>query len=238
MKGTTVSHTEIKATTTPATPDDTAITYQACALYLARSLYDQALRTLDPAATLDTIADSLPEAMPEVFQLLGTAPDLADVLRPAVADRIRAFAVVEHARAEGGDDYGWVFGLMADALRQGGDPQTVRAEVPRVVERVRAGRALSAAVDAITTAVTTALAGLTTNPRDVAERLHTAIEAAQAEHLARVGDMPLDQALKSEAFTTASEAVTRALGLSTDRAGTAESLRSMLNMVIREAGGR
>lgn len=221
--------------TEACTPDDTRLPYKAAALSLTRSLYDEALKTPNPAKTLDDIADSLAEVMPEVFNTVGIAPDLAKVLLPEVTDRIWAHTVVEHARAEAGDDYGWVFDLLADSLKQGGDPAAVRADVPRVAEKIRIETTIATAVDAITTAVTGALAGLTTNPRDIAERLHEAIDDAQAEHLAQVGDMPIDQALKSEAFATATEAAVRTLELSTDRKGTAESLRCMLDMVICEA---
>lgn len=172
------------------------------------------------------------------FKDKDTAPERAAVMLPAVTDRVWAYSVVEQARAEADEGYGYVFDLMADSLKHGTDPQAIRAEVPRVVGKLRIETAIAAATDAITTAVTTALAGLTTNPRDVAERLHRAVDDAQAEHLARVGDMPYDQAAKSEAFATTTEAAVRALELSTDRKGTAEALRCMLDMVIREAGVR
>jgi hypothetical protein len=106
-----------------------------------------------------------------------------------------------------------------------------------------AERATIAAETAITSAMTTALAGLTTNPRDVADRLHTAIDDAQAEHLARpeVGDFTPHQARSSEAFSTATYAMARALTLAPDPASTAQALRVALNMTADEltnpAGG-
>lgn len=116
--------------------DDTRLTHKAVAVYLARLLHDQALTEDNPAKTLDDIADSLPE----VFAEMGTAPDLAAVLLPEVADRVWAFAVVAHARAEVGEGYEYVFDILADNLRNGRDPQAVRDEVPRVVAKLRASR--------------------------------------------------------------------------------------------------
>jgi hypothetical protein len=222
--------------------DEQHITALAAALYIAQHAYGQATASPNPAARLDDMCDAMAEpwddALPNLPKFAGKNLEFAEVMRAAAADRMWAFTVVEHARAEAGDGYGWVFDALADGLKRGADPQTVRADTRRVVERIRIDTAITAAVDTITTTVTTALAGLTTNPRDVAERLHHAVDDAQAEHLARVGDMPYDTAVKSEAFSTATEAVTRALELSADRKGTAEALRCMLDMVIREAGVR
>jgi hypothetical protein len=97
---------------------------------------------------------------------------------------------------------------------------------------------VQAAEGAIRTALRARLAGLTTNPRDLADQLHTAIEGAQAEHLARpeVGGFALDEARGHEAFGTAVSAMARALEFSANPKSTAEGLRSALAMVIREAG--
>jgi hypothetical protein len=218
---------------------ETRVTHQAAAVYVANKAYDEALTTNNPAATLSDISDALPELLPEAFKTTGTAPDLAAALLPAIADRIWAFTAVAHARAEIGGDYGYVVDVLADSLKRGADPQAIRAEVPRVVERIRIERTIAAASDAITTAVTTALAGLTTHPRDVAERLHTAIDSASAEHLAHttVGNMSLERAESAEAFSTATYAMAQALNLSPDREGTAQGLRNALRMVIAEARG-
>ncbi|MGW0630142.1 hypothetical protein [Streptomyces sp. NPDC002758] len=82
------------------------------------------------------------------------------------------------------------------------------------------------------------LAGLTTNPHDVADELHQAIEDEQAEHLARpdVGGMPLDKARANEAFNAAHYAMERALSLSSDREQTVLGLRTVLDLLAREAG--
>lgn len=118
------------------TADETHLTYKAAALFVANKVYDQALKTDNPAKALDDMCDALPEVMPQVFHTMGTAPALAAVLLPEVANRLWAYTAVEHARAEGGTDYGYVFGVMADALKDGADPQKIRAEVPRVIARV------------------------------------------------------------------------------------------------------
>lgn len=208
--------------------DDTLLSHKAVAVYLANELYAQALKEDDPAATLDDIAD----ALPDLFATMGAT----DTLLPEVADRVWAFSAIAHARAEVGDAYGYVLDILADNVRHGRDPQAVRDEVPRIVARLRIENAISTAVDAITAAMTTALAGLTTNPHDVAERLHMAIEDAQAEHLAKptVGDMSLEEAEAAEAFSTAHYALERALRLSADVEGTARSLQWLLREVIRE----
>ncbi|MFI6662527.1 hypothetical protein ACIBL8_44280 [Streptomyces sp. NPDC050523] len=94
------------------------------------------------------------------------------------------------------------------------------------------------AAEAAAQAVTASVAGLTTNPRHVADMLHDAIDDAQAQHLARpeVGGFPIDRARSAEAFSTAGHAMERALKLSDDPAGTAHALRMVLDMVAREAG--
>ncbi|MEH0520537.1 hypothetical protein QBA38_16135 [Streptomyces stelliscabiei] len=119
-----------------AMPGNTPLTYRAGGIYLANTLHTEALKKADPAKTLDDIADELPAT----FARMGTAVDLAAHLLPEVTDRVWAFAVIAHARAAADDGYEYVFDLMADALRAGGDPQTIRAEVPRVVEKLRASR--------------------------------------------------------------------------------------------------
>lgn len=113
------------------------LTHLAGALFVANAVYTEALTTSNPAATLDRMCDALPEVMPNVFRNMGTEPDLAAVLLPAVADRLWAYTVVAHARTDVDDDYRYLLDLLADGLKGGADPQTVRAEVPRVVERIR-----------------------------------------------------------------------------------------------------
>lgn len=120
--------------------DDTRLTYKAVAVYLANELYAQALKEDDPAATLDDISNDLPEVMTETFEETGTNEQMAAVLLPELVDRVWAFTVVAHARAEAEDGYEYVFDLMADGLKGGADAKTVRAEVPRVVEKLRASR--------------------------------------------------------------------------------------------------
>ncbi|MEH0627877.1 hypothetical protein [Streptomyces stelliscabiei] len=209
--------------------DDTLLSHKAVAVYLANELYAEVLKQDNPAATLDDIAD----ALPDLFATMGAT----DTLLPEVADRVWAFSAIAHARAEVGDAYGYVLDILADNVRHGRDPQAVRDEVPRIVARLRIENAISTAVDAITAAMTTGLAGLTTNPREVADRLHTAIDDAQAEHRARptVGDMSLEAAESAEAVSTASEAMARALASSPDPERTARGLRHALRMAIDEA---
>lgn len=91
---------------------------------------------------------------------------------------------------------------------------------------------------AIHRAVRTALDPMTTHPRLVAELLIDTIDHASAVHLMRadVGNMPIGQARTNEAFSTASYGMVQALRLSDDPARTAQALRTVLDMVAREAG--
>lgn len=221
-------------TTNPNTAADSAdeqrITALA-ALHVANVAYAEALKMPDQAKTLDDICDAWPEVAPQLLGVLNTTLEMSKVLMDAVADRLWAFTVVEHARAAADPGYRYVYGILADGLRNGGDPASVRADVKRVTERL----AVEAAVATVTEALTRALAGLTTNPHDVAERLHTAVEDAQAEHLVRVGGMSLERAEAAEAFSTATSAMARAMSRSADPEGTAQGLRAALRMAIDEA---
>jgi hypothetical protein len=119
-------------------PPATGITYEAGAVYVATAIYDEALATTNPAKTLDDIADALPEVMPGVFKTMGTAPDTAAALLPAINDRIWAFTAIEHARVEAGDGYGYLFDLLVNNLRVGADPHTVRSTALAAPGRIRA----------------------------------------------------------------------------------------------------
>ncbi|MFJ8349756.1 hypothetical protein ACIQ9J_26010 [Streptomyces sp. NPDC094153] len=130
---TTADHTR------PADTD--RITHQAAAVYVAAQIHAAATMDPDPAATLDDIADALPEVLPQVFTTMGTDPGLAETLLPEVADRVWAYTVVEHARAEAGTDYGYVFELLADELKCGANPAAIRTQVPGVLRRVYAAKA-------------------------------------------------------------------------------------------------
>lgn len=217
--------------------DETVLTYRAAALYVATAAYNEARTMPNPDKTLDDMCDAVPEMMPAVCKVVSAAPEFAEIMRDVIADYLWAFTVIEHARAEVGQNFGYVFDVMADYLKGGADPQSVRDEVSRVAARLRIENAVAAATDAIRAAVTMALAGLTTNPRDVANQLHQAIDDAQAEHLAKptVGDMSLEEAESAEAVSTAWEAMARALAASSDPGLTARALRGALRMVIDEA---
>jgi len=109
------------------------------ALYIANAGYTEALKTPNPAATLDDIADALPDAMPELVRILGTTPALASILQSAITDRLSAYAVVEQARASTTNDCGWAFDLLIDGLHHGGNPTTVRADAQRLAALGRNG---------------------------------------------------------------------------------------------------
>ncbi|MCZ4516726.1 hypothetical protein O3Q52_53240, partial [Streptomyces sp. ActVer] len=216
---------------------ETLLTYRAAALYVATAAYNEARTMPNPDKTLDDMCDAVPEMMPAVCKVVSAAPEFAEIMRDVIADYLWAFTVIEHARAEVGQNFGYVFDVMADYLKGGADPQSVRDEVSRVSARLRIENAVAAASDAIRAAVTMALAGLTTQPRDVARQLHEAIDDAQAEHLAlpTVGGMSLEEAESSEAVSTAWEAMARALASSADRDLTVGALRGALRMAVEEA---
>ncbi|MEH0642861.1 hypothetical protein QBB33_15565 [Streptomyces scabiei] len=160
-----MSNPEIKATSTtipcPAEPgrktritidpthpridaalDEQRTNAMAAALYIARYGYKLAVASPNPAARLDDMCDTVAEVWDEITPRLpkkfaGADREFAETMRAAVADRLWAFTVVAHAKAEAGDSFGYVFDVLADSLNNGADPQTVRAEVPRVAARVR-----------------------------------------------------------------------------------------------------
>jgi hypothetical protein len=134
----TTATTPSTSTTISSADTEPRITALAGALYVANAAYTEALTTSTPAATLDNICDALPEVMPEVLGVLKTTPELTKVLTDAVADRLWAYTAVEHARAEAGDGYGYIFDLLAENLRAGGDPQMARTTALAVPGRLRA----------------------------------------------------------------------------------------------------
>jgi hypothetical protein len=117
------------------------ITALAGALYVANSVYAEALKSADPAATLDNICDALPEVLPEVLGVIKATPELTKVLADDVADRLWAYTAIEYSRAEAGDGYGYIFDLMVEALEKGGDPHSIRATalgVPAKIQKLAA----------------------------------------------------------------------------------------------------
>ncbi|MET7779601.1 hypothetical protein ABZU94_29895 [Streptomyces mirabilis] len=121
--------------------DDTRLTYLQAAVFITNQLEAEAVKTADPAKTLGNILDALPEVMPQVFQKMGTAQGLVKALQPEVADRLQALRDIYAARAEVGTDFGYVFEVMADAMRRGASAQAMHAQVPGVLQRVRAEKA-------------------------------------------------------------------------------------------------
>lgn len=118
--------------------DEPRYTALAAALFVANATYTQALKMPNPATTLDDICDTLPEVLPQVLGVIKTTPELTEVLKDAIADRMWAFTAVEYARIEAGDGYGYIFDLMVEALEKGGDPHSIRATALDVPRRIRA----------------------------------------------------------------------------------------------------
>lgn len=123
--------------------DKQRTTALAAALYIAQYGYKLALASPNPAARLDDMCDAVSESWDDITPKLpkkfaGADLEFAETMQAAVADRLWAFTVVAHARAEVGEDFGYVLDILADNLKNGRDPQAVRDEVPRVVEKLRA----------------------------------------------------------------------------------------------------
>lgn len=116
---------------------DDRLTCQAAAVLVAREIYAEALTHDNPAAVLADVCDALPEVMPKVFNDMGTDPDKAAALYPEIANRMWAFTAIEHSRTEAGDGYGYVFDLLADNLKAGGDPHAIRTDALAVPGRIR-----------------------------------------------------------------------------------------------------
>ncbi|WP_217169619.1 hypothetical protein [Streptomyces sp. AC512_CC834] len=160
-------------------------------------------------------------------------------------DGIQVFACtpacpITDGRPEGPWDVDRIVAALPEVMQQA-FPQEYTPELnTQVVKEIGSALAsigpVQVAKGAIRTALHARLDGLTTNPQDVSEELHQQVIDDQAEHLARVTGFPLEEARANEAFTTANYAIRQALSLSPDRARTAFALRSMLNMLIDEAG--
>lgn len=120
---------------------DQRTTALAAALYIAQYGYGQAIASPNPAARLDDMCDAVAELWTEITPKLpkfaGRDLEFAETMRAAVADRLWAFAAVEYARIEAGDGYDYVFDLLADQLRAGADPHTIRTTALDVPRRIR-----------------------------------------------------------------------------------------------------
>lgn len=118
--------------------------YAAAGLYIATLGYNEALAKPNPSVTLDNMCDGLGEAMAEIMASVGKAfkvtsahMEFAETLRTAIADRLAAFTAIEFARSECGDGYGYVFDILADGVRNGGDPHIARTTALDVPKRIR-----------------------------------------------------------------------------------------------------
>ncbi|MFF7884283.1 hypothetical protein ACH40F_29310 [Streptomyces sp. NPDC020794] len=116
---------------------ETPVTYKAAALYVATAAYNEALTTPNPAATLDDMRDALPEIMPDVCKVVSAAREFTETLRATIADYLRAYTAIEHARIEAGDGYSYLFDLLAEGLQNGVDPQITRTTALAAPGRIR-----------------------------------------------------------------------------------------------------
>ncbi|MYV42905.1 hypothetical protein GT030_29580 [Streptomyces sp. SID1328] len=120
--------------------NDQPISIPAVGLYLASVGYTEALRMPDPARTLDTMCDTVAEIMPDLCKVVAAEDggEFAEELRAATTVRLRAYSAIEHARADVGDGYNFVFDLLAESLDKGGDPDHIRTAAADVPGRIRA----------------------------------------------------------------------------------------------------
>ena len=113
------------------------VTIEAAALHVASSAYGEALRMPTPAATLDRMTSVVHEITADVCKVVGIPIEFTDALRGSITERLKAFAAIEHSRAEAGDGCGYVFDLLADSLRAGSDAREVRTAALDVPRRIR-----------------------------------------------------------------------------------------------------
>ncbi|MER7838436.1 hypothetical protein ABTY98_21740 [Streptomyces sp. NPDC096040] len=113
---------------------------EAAGLYLATVGYAEALRMPDPAATLDR----MPEAVDEIAEELAKGvnaeggAEFTEALRAATVLPLKAYAAIEHARAETADaEVGYLFDLLADNLKAGADPRMIRRDALAAPARIR-----------------------------------------------------------------------------------------------------
>jgi hypothetical protein len=117
--------------------------------YVAAAAYDEALRMPNPVATLDRMLATLDEILPSMAAVITSteATDFAEALRDATGGPLQAFAAIEHARAEVGPDYGYLFDYLVKNLRAGADPSAVRKAAEDAPQRLRDQRAAAMADD-------------------------------------------------------------------------------------------
>lgn len=115
------------------------VNFAAAGLYAATAAYDEALRRPNPAATLDNMCDAVHEIAPDLAKVINSkaSADFAEALRSATAVPLWAFTAIEYARSQCGDGYGFVFDLLADGVRNGGDPHIARKTALDVPKRLR-----------------------------------------------------------------------------------------------------
>lgn len=118
--------------------DDVRLTFRQAAVFVSNRLEAEAVKTADPAETLDNVLDALPEVMPEVFQKMGTPAELAVVLRPEVEHRVRGLRNIYQARATADEGYSEVLDIMLGWIREGADPADVSEQVLDLFEQARA----------------------------------------------------------------------------------------------------
>lgn len=116
--------------------DEPRITALAAAVFIANAAHTEALTTDSPVAAMDSICDAWPDIAPQAAAVAKT-PELAEVLKDAVADRLWAFTAIEYARIEAGPGYSYAFDLLVEALEKGGDPHSIRAAALDAPRRIR-----------------------------------------------------------------------------------------------------
>lgn len=121
------------------------LTYEAAAVHLANLLHSEAVKLPEPIQVLDGMCDGLAEVFPDVCKVMHIDPVVAETMKPLLADRLWAYTVVEHGRAETDDGYSYIFDLLVDGLRAGGNAESIRGDARRITQQFRAEHARAGA---------------------------------------------------------------------------------------------
>ncbi|WP_234539454.1 hypothetical protein [Streptomyces shenzhenensis] len=147
MKRTTIArHSTSRLETAPAetsherVPDTDAVTCRAAGLYAACVGYETALKAPGAANTLDRMAETAAEILPDLVKVVNArgGAEFAEALLAATVAPLMAFAAIEHARAEAASaDVGYLFDLLADRVKAGVDPRMIRRDALAAPARIR-----------------------------------------------------------------------------------------------------
>ncbi|MET8098134.1 hypothetical protein ABZV29_16890 [Streptomyces sp. NPDC005236] len=140
MKRTTTVLPDTTQTTerTEESPADFSRYLSAGAAFIARSFEAEALKTDNPADTLDACRAHLAEVLPQAAENCNIGPDLAAELTPHLEHWLHCAANLHRARATADGPLREVLDILLDAIRKGADPVHVGARVLELLAEARA----------------------------------------------------------------------------------------------------